>query len=785
VSTNDSSVTAFEAAWDYLWFALRHEESNWLGFVSARTYNPIDQLVLRAEDFIRPLHRGVERIVVKSEADLFLAMNAVTTERPSRTALVWVDVRMSETSTGPGVLSLLVARMNEHRAAILRNPVGVVVSTTLRLFPSIATPAPDLWSVRSFAIDIDSEIPYDEPVVQTEVDLANDALSSLTGKASSIGSLKIGTSPVGVPTPWDSLAATAFDLAGHDPVRAAEAAKAALAGEARFGLSTILRLLDLIDKTVGVGRATAVSLARLRVLKQVFENSPNPENGYAVLAVMGELTNRFVSAQRLRNALDNAQSQLRFARAFVTRFGESPGSLTSLGLSLDKVGYVGNQSGIYNLYENIYGESLEVWRSLIERFGETEDRLVGLALSLEQAGDNYASRGDLVPALAMYEEALEIRRELANQIPEEFVSLHDLSGVLARMGDVRWARGDTLQADLFFDEAIEVAERSRLLDTSSDSLRHISLLYGRLGDTAKSRGELGIALEKFLTGLQLRREISLQFGETPDRLRDQMAFLERAGSVAELQDNWPVAEGLYRSASELSMLLLHLGENAETLSDASIMERRIGDSEKAQGRMFEAEQHHREALRMARMSLEKYGESPQRLRDLGYLLDRVTDHAEFRNDLHEAELLGEESLEIRRDLVTRFGKTPDNLADLPLSLFRLARLKRNKSEARLLAEEAVCVNLEVVDRFGHSPGRVQDLARSYGLLATIDLKRGDSKLAKIHIDHGLDALASVDEALRLPVDDRIRGALLEIQTQANLKRLGGVGWIESLRSRLR
>lgn len=173
-------MTGFEAAWDYLWFALRHEESNWLGFISARTFNPIDQLVLRAEDLIRPVNRGVERIVVKSAADLFVAMDAVTTERPSRIALVWLDVRMTETSPEPGVLASLVARMNEHRAAILRNPVGVVVSTTLRLFPSIATPAPDLWSVRSFAIDIDTEIPPDEPAVQTEVDLADNALRSLT-----------------------------------------------------------------------------------------------------------------------------------------------------------------------------------------------------------------------------------------------------------------------------------------------------------------------------------------------------------------------------------------------------------------------------------------------------------------------------------------------------------------------------------------------------------------------------------------------------------------------------
>jgi tetratricopeptide (TPR) repeat protein len=765
VSTNDSSVTAFEAAWDYLWFALRHEESNWLGFVSARTYKPIDQLVLRAEDFIRPLQRGVERIIVKSVADLVLAMEAVTTQRPSRTALVWVDVRMTETSTEPGVLSLLVARMNEHRAAILRNPVGVVVSTTLRLFPSIATPAPDLWSVRSFAIDIDSEIPSNEPVAQMEVDLAIDALRSLAGTASSIGSIKIGTSSVGVATPWDSLAAKAFDLAEHDPVRAAEAAKAALAGEGRFGLSTILRLLDVIDKTISDPRSPSVSLARVEVLRSIFEQSSNPENGYPVLLAMAELTDRLADEQRFRDASRSAETQLEFARLLAVRFGESSDRIRDVSVSLNTAGGIAIRRGDLAKAGAHFSESLEIARVLLVQSGESEERLRDVAVAIDGVASVSVQQGDLKRGELLFREALSLSRSAVDRFGGSPGRLRDVWSSLNNLGEILEKQGDLSGARDCFQESLATVELAReRIGESAENLRDEWLSLSRLGGVVRVEGDLATAGRHYERGLGIVRLLVDRFGEMSMLKRDLAIALGDFADIAERQANFFLAHGLYHEALEIAQFVVErFGESPESLRDLSVASNNCGDLAKVTDDLEAAKTHYGKALSLARLIVERFGESPDRLRDLPVALNNSGDVA--GSPVVSAGYYFE-ALSISRNLLASFGESPERLRDLSIGLGKagqIAKFGDDVGAAESYFAEALKVALLARDRFGELPERVRDIAVACRQLAEVAALQGNRDLASNQATEGLEHLERVPLTKRTLIDDQIRQSLVTLR----------------------
>ncbi len=718
MSTTDNPQTAFEAAWDYLWFALRHEESNWLGFVSAKSYLSIDQLILRAEDLIRPINREVERIVVTSVDDLSLAMSAVTTQRPSRIALVWLDVRTAETSAGQGVLGLLVARMNEHRAALLRNPIGVVVSTTQRLFPSIATPAPDLWSVRSFAIDIDSEMPGDAPASRTEADLANNALRSLEG---AIGSFSIGTSAIGGADSFNSLAIEAFDLVDHDPVKAAERATAALEG-GRFGLSTVLRLLDVIDKTASVDRATAVSLARVEILGYVFEQASTPGNGYQVIVAMSQHTDRLGDAQRFREAGISAERQLKFSLMLESKFGESPEYSRHVSLALARVGDFAKAEGDLAAAISAYTIGLRNERFLLARDGESRERLQDLLLALARLGDATRDQGDLAFAQKQYGEALELARKLVERFGESPECLSNLSVSLDRVGDVTLTLGDLVRASELFVESLEFRRSSiRSFGDSPERLRGLLVSLIKVGDVATKLGELALANESYNEGLERSRQLLEHFGESPERLSDVSVSLERLGDVAIQKEDLALANTQYS-----------------------------------------------EGLAIRRLSVERFGETPERLRDLSSSLVRVGAGSTRRGDLVMAKDRFGEALAIRRSLVERFGETPERLRDVWVALNAfgdIAVLQGDLVSAEELFVECMERSNALVERFGETPERLRDVSVSLYRVGDVAERQGDLVLAKESVEEAVVMLDRVPESLRIPFDAEIRESLRDLATK--------------------
>ena len=766
------SASGFESAWEYLWFSLSHDETSWLGFVSAKSFHPIDQLIQRAEDLVRPEGRAVERVIVKSDADIAVAMEVITSVRPPRIALVWIDVRMSETADSIPLLARLVSRMNEHRTSLLRGNRGVVLSTIRPLFVSIATPAPDLWSVRSFAIEIESEILSDEAAIQTEVDLANHALRSLAGSASSIGSFKISSSPVGVTSSFDSLAATAFDLVEHDPVRAAEVAKAALAGEGGFGLSTVLRLLDVIDNTISAPRAPSVSLARVEVLRSIFEQSSSLENGFPVLAAMAELTDRLAAEQRFRDASMSAEAQVEFARLLTARFGESPDRNRDLMVSLNTAGGVAMRRNDLARASSHFSESLSIARRLRTRSGESEERLRDLAVALDGVAAVSVQQGDLQEGESLFREALSLSRSGVDRFGGSPGRLRDLSSSLNNLGEVLEKRGDLKGAKECFEESLATVDLLReRFEGSAENLRDEWLSLSRLGGVLRAGGDLATAGQHYERGLGIVKLLIDRFGETPTLKRDLAVALGDSADIAERQGSYPHARELYKAALEIAQSLVdRFGESPESLRDLSVASNNCGDLEKVAGDLPLAKTHYGTALAAARLLVERFGESPDSLRDLSVALNNSGDVAE--NPVLSAKY-HVEALSISRSLLGSFGGSPERLRDLLIALGKAGQITEFGGElatAEKYYEEALEVAQLARERFGESPERLRDVAVSCGQIGELAALQGKRELASNHVAEGIESLDRVPASQRIPIDDQIRQSLVRLSDSLKMEK---------------
>ncbi|KIG13967.1 TPR repeat protein [Enhygromyxa salina] len=382
----------------------------------------------------------------------------------------------------------------------------------------------------------------------------------------------------------------------------------------------------------------------------------------------------------------------------------------------------------------LYRESLDVFRGLVAEFGRTPDAMRDVSVSLNKLGDEMQAQGlgtlevdgEQRSALELYRESLDVRRGLVAEFGRTPDAMRDVSVSLNKLGDEMQAQGlGTLEVD----------------------------------------GEQRSALELYRESLDVRRGLVAEFGRTPDAMRDVSVSLNRLGDEMRAQGVGALeVDGEHRSALELYResldvcrgLVVEFGRTPEAMRDVSVSLNKLGDEMRGQGLgTLEVDGEQRSALELYRESLDvcrglvaEFGRTPEAMRDVSVSLERLGDEMrgqglgtlEVDGEQRSALELYRESLEVRRGLVAEFGRTPDAMRDVSVSLEKLGDEMRGQGLGTLevdgeqrsaleLYRESLDLRRGIVAEFGRTPERIHDLAVSHCRLALAASDAGEGATA--------------------------------------------------------
>ena len=149
-----------DQAWHKLRLHLQWMDQPWIGFVFCEGSAASAELIRRTQAELSSLGRSLRVLRPSTPGELRNLPHELLSADTS-TECLWVEgVRLAVVGDGADdpwidAWSWLLQRLNERRERILRRlGAGLVLSMPRRMKPLVAALAPDLWSIRSLALDI-------------------------------------------------------------------------------------------------------------------------------------------------------------------------------------------------------------------------------------------------------------------------------------------------------------------------------------------------------------------------------------------------------------------------------------------------------------------------------------------------------------------------------------------------------------------------------------------------------------------------------------------------------
>ena len=635
----------------------------WVAFVFTASEASARALRRRVEEKLRSKAQALALLTVASPDELRTASGLVL-EPAHAGRLVWLEalrvdppLSPSPPARGPWADAWwsLGLRLNERRDRLqhdLRN--GFVVVAPLDAKVTLREAAPDLWSVRSFVVDV--------PLVPREG-------TDLGGRAAAAMQMS-GELSVPVTAAEHALADARAAANANDVPGALGMIDAALAAAPRHGRSRIQ--LAALGQELALGwandRAGAYAQEMIEVANARFMDGATPE-------AHRDLSQSWVSEGDVRHdegdlegAANAYEGALGAAQRRIERFGESPDALAGVGVVLSRAGAVRLEHGDRTAARSTFEETLAIARRLVA-IGESLEALTNLSVSLNKLGDLRESEGDWAGAQTCYEESLAIMRRITNQFGETPRSLRDLVASLQRVGDLHMRRNDHSNALPLYEESLAIQRRIVESDETTRTIDDLQTAVERIGGAREAARDLAGSRAARAEALLLARRL-VTVADKPRWLRALAASLIRLGSM-QLND----------------------GDFAGASSSLT------------------------EGLSIAKRIVERFGETPTALRDvvvsLGWL-GRIR----FDSDgAGSAIALFEEAHSIARHVVEKWGETRSSLEDLRLSLTNLANIRRaaaDESGAAAAESELADVKRKLGDGAAAAESELADVKRKLG-----------------------------------------------------------------------
>lgn len=568
-------------------------------------------------------------------------------------------------------------RLNERRELLRRTMRGgLLLITPTALKPHARTAAPDLWSIRSLALDVSppavSMRPFAELHVRTE------AMPQFSGEAAAEAAVELAQQAV-----------TTTQHAGHP---------AALT-EARIRLAR-------------AHMAAERGLIAREIATQAVAEAPTDELAARALAELG----------RIEMRLDDLVAAERHYREALRR---SPAMLSSE--VLQEFAEVLERSHTLDDAVNILHMGLDKLRTAHEG-AELLDRLRSEWMIFCRLGDIALVRGDLAGAVEHFRDALDIvarTRVIGGESPGY---LPDEAYVTTKLGRAVYRQGNFAEAHRLFQRALSISQQiRRMFGDKAVTLRGEAKAVLDMSNLLHAQEDVRGSLELARHSLALLRTARHMDGDTPVALYHEGVALERVGDC--LRDTGDLSEALdvYRQGHAIIHRLRDFAtQTAGTLRDESIILSKIGRILYLQGELAEALEAGMQSLDLARRVHAIVGDLPGSLREEVVAMSRVADILRDQGKLSDALALYEHGLVLARRIHALVGDTAETLRDESITLTKVGEIRMAKSEddaALALFRERLAVDGKYRVSVGDTPEAVRREERAKEYIDEIEQRR--------------------------------------------------------------
>ena len=229
-------------------------------------------------------------------------------------------------------------------------------------------------------------------------------------------------------------------------------------------------------------------------------------------------------------------------------------------------------------------------------------------------GDTFFERGMLLDAATIYRRALDQAETLARQYSGNPELLHDVGSLQNKIGDVARSQGDVSAALASYRAGMEIAERI----SSSTELLHG---YDKIGDMYLQRGDLIDALASYRSAIKIAESLGSPLS--------QSTIYYKIGEVLVLQGD---LSGALKSYVSGLVIAEHLDEQRIML----VGHNKIGDVLSAQGDLLAALKSYKTAIAIVERLSSENPENVELQRYLAVIQANIGDVARARGDIQAA-----------------------------------------------------------------------------------------------------------------------------------------------------
>lgn len=615
-----------EAAWQSLRQHVEWTPGFWLGWIFTDHSPSGRELFDRVADQLRGLGRSSVIRQPGSPEELVEQLAWVLGGADGADGCVAIEIR-SQSKDWVDRWDELLLRLNERRELlrrVLRGGLLLIAPTAVKSHTRVA--APDLWSIRSLALDV-------EP----------------PGRVAALRGAQLR-------------------------VRAGPAAE--YQGNATEGTTDLALARHAVNDTQRAGQRAALTIARIRLARAhmaaerglearetailAVTEAPSDELAAEALVTLGRIEmnlDDLVAAERhYREALDRSPSTIsvRALREFSDVLCLRHALDDALNIALMSLGRIQAEN---------------------ERLGEDPDKLSDESMILDDMGRIAHERGDLARALDWFQQSLRVElrlRAIAGETPR---SLRDESISINHIGRVVYEQGNlTLALDLF-RQSLAIVRRIRdIVGATAETLRDESICLERIGMVLRTQGNWDGALDFFRQSLGLQHTIRGMTGDTPEALREQCVPLEGIGDSLNAQGKRSEALEMYRRSLGLIRQVRTLtGDTVGSLRDESIFLRKVARVLRDQGEFVDARVLSMQSLDLTRRIRAIVGDLPKALREESFAMAEVAAILREEGEFADALDLERQSLALDLRIHALVGDTPEALRDVGVSLMNVGQ----------------------------------------------------------------------------------------------------------------
>ena len=651
-----------EAAWQSLRQHVEWTPGFWLGWIFTDHTPSGRELFDRVADQLRGLGRSSVIRQPGSPEELVEQLAWVLGGADGADGCIAIEIR-SQSKDWVERWDELLLRLNERRELlrrVLRGGLLLIAPTAVKSHTRVA--APDLWSIRSLALDVE---------------------------------------------PPGRLAALHFS-----ELRVRAEISAEHEGNATEGATELALARHAVDDAQRAGQPVALTVARIRLARVHMAAERGLEARETAILAAAEAPSDELAAEalvtlgRIEINLDDLVAAERHYREALDR---SPSTLSARALrEFSKVLY---RRHALDDALRIAHMNLDKIRAEHERGGEDWKALRDESVVLDAMGNIAYERGELVQSLDWYRQSLGLELRARAITGETPVSLRYEFITINRIGVLVSKQGNLAAAQDLFRQGLAILRRIRgLVGVTAQTLRDESLSLEEIGLVLREQGDKDGSLDLFRQSLQLRRTIRGMNGDTRMSLRDESVSLNHVGDGLRARGELSASLEVYRQSLELAQQVRALaGDTAETLHDESVFLYKISRVLRSQGELADARKAAMQSLDLTRRVRAIVGELPRALRSESVTMTEVAAILREEGESLDALELERQSLALDRRVHALVGDTPEALRDVSIALANMGNAfvaQGDESAALELFQERLALDRKYRAIVGETPDAI-------------------------------------------------------------------------------